>query len=90
MHMQLFLLGMISMGSAVVALLFLRFWRSGRDRLFLWFAAAFLLEAANRAVFAWQGARDEATTPYLLARIVFFGLILAGIVDKNLSSRRPR
>ena len=29
--MQLFLLGMISMGSAVAALLFLRFWRSGHS-----------------------------------------------------------
>ncbi|GAB6195336.1 DUF5985 family protein [Lysobacter xanthus] len=86
--MQLFLLGMISMGSAVAALLFLRFWRTGRDRLFLWFAAAFLLEAVNRAVFAWQGAGDEATTPYLVARLVFFALILGGIVDKNVSAGR--
>ena len=88
--MQLFLLGMISMGSAVAALLFLRFWRMGRDRLFLWFAAAFLLEAANRALFAWQGATDEARAPYLIARLVFFALILAGIVGKNLQARRPR
>lgn len=88
--MQLFLLGMISMGSAVAALLFLRFWRTGRDRLFLWFAAAFALEAANRAVFAWQGAGDEATAPYLVARLVFFLLILAGIADKNLAARARR
>ncbi|GAB1594973.1 DUF5985 family protein [Lysobacter claricitrinus] len=88
--MQLFLLGMISMGSAVAALLFVRFWRSGRDRLFLWFAAAFAWEACNRAIFAWQGARDEATTPYLIARLVFFALIIVAIVDKNLRARRPR
>lgn len=88
--MQLFMLGMISMGSAVAALLFLRFWRSGRDRLFLWFAAAFALEAVNRAAFAWQGARDEAATPYLLARLVFFLLILAAVIDKNLRARRTR
>lgn len=89
--MQLFLLGMISMGSAVAALLFLRFWRTGRDRLFLWFAAAFLLEAVNRAVYAWQGAPDEATAPYLVARLVFFALVMAGIVDRNIAmSRRPR
>ena len=88
--MQFFLLGMISMGSAVAALLFLRFWRMGRDRLFLWFAAAFLLEAGNRAAFALQGATNEATTPYLVARIVFFVLILAGIIDKNVAARRTR
>lgn len=88
--MQLFLLGMICMGSAVAGLLFLRFWRTGHDRLFLWFAAAFFLEALNRAVFAWQGARDEATLPYLLARLVFFLLILAGILDKNITASRRR
>ncbi|AXK73724.1 hypothetical protein DWG18_13720 [Lysobacter sp. TY2-98] len=81
---------MISMGSAVVALLFMRFWRSGRDRLFLWFASAFALEAINRAVFAWEGARDEAATPYLIARLVFFLLILVGVIDKNLRARRGR
>lgn len=88
--MQLFMLGMISMGAAVVALLFLRFWRSGRDRLFLWFAAAFALEAINRAAFAWEGARDEAAAPYLLARIVFFVFIMVGVIDKNLRARRSR
>lgn len=84
------MLGMISMGSAVAALLFMRFWRSGRDRLFLWFAAAFALEAANRAAFAWHGARDEAATPYLVARLVFFLLIVAAVIDKNLRARRGR
>ncbi|HZX79605.1 MAG TPA: DUF5985 family protein [Lysobacter sp.] len=89
--MQMFLLGMVSMGSAVAALLFLRFWRSGRDRLFLWFAAAFAVEAINRAVYAWFGAGSEATPLYLVARLVFFGLIIAGILDKNLFARRlPR
>ena len=88
--MQLFLLGMISMGSAVAALLFLRFWRSGGERLFLWFAAAFLVEAVNRALFAWYGATDEATGPYLAARLVFFLLILGGIVEKNVRGRGAR
>lgn len=82
--MEMFMLGMISMGSAVAALLFLRFWRTSRERLFLWFAAAFLFEAINRAAFAWHGAGDEATMPYLLARIFFFLLILGGVADKNL------
>ncbi|WP_281782067.1 DUF5985 family protein [Lysobacter auxotrophicus] len=86
----MFMLGMISMGSAVVALLFLRFWRISHERLFLWFAAAFLLEAMNRAVFAWQGAGDEAALPYLLARILFFLLIIGGVADKNLGKPAPR
>ncbi|HEY4559912.1 MAG TPA: DUF5985 family protein [Lysobacter sp.] len=86
--MQMFLLGMVSMGSAVAALLFLRFWRSGRDRLFLWFAAAFAVEALNRAFYAWMGAGSEAAPVYLITRLVFFGLIIAGILDKNLVARR--
>ena len=88
--MQLFMLGMISMGSAIAALLFLRFWRTSHERLFLWFAAAFLFEAINRAVFAWQGAGDEATLPYLLARLFFFLLILGGVAEKNLRKSAPR
>ena len=87
--MQMFMLGMISMGSAVAALLCLRFWRTSHERLFLWFAAAFLCEAVNRAVFAWQGAGDEAALPYLLARLVFFRWILGGIADKNLRQSAP-
>lgn len=88
--MQMFLLGMISMGATVAALLFLRFWRTSRDLFFLWFAAAFLLEAINRAVFAWHGAGDEATLPYLLARLLFFLLILGGIAYKNISFERDK
>lgn len=81
--MQLFLLGMISMGFAVAALFFLRFWRGSRDRLFLYFAIAFALEAANRAIFAFNGARSEEVTLYFSLRLVAFLLILWAIVDKN-------
>ena len=81
--MQLFLLGMISMGFAVAALFFLRFWRDSRDRLFLYFAIAFALEAANRAIFAFNGARSEEVTLYFSLRLVAFLLILWAIVDKN-------
>jgi hypothetical protein len=85
--MQLFLLGMIAMGCAVAALLFLRFWRSSRDRLFLYFAIAFGLEAANRAIYAFNGARSEEVTLYFSLRLVAFLLILWAIVEKNLARR---
>jgi len=82
--MQLFLLGMISMGCAVASLLFLRFWRTSRDRFFLFFAAAFALEAINRAVFAWVGPlASEYQLGYVLTRLVAFVLILVAILDKN-------
>ena len=86
--MQTFMLGMISMGFAVAALFFLRFWRSSRDRLFLFFAVAFALEAANRALYAWNGARTEEVTLYFSLRLVAFVLILWAIVDKNMVGRR--
>ncbi|TBR09297.1 MAG: hypothetical protein EPO46_09390 [Lysobacter sp.] len=88
--MQFFLLGMISMGSLVVALLFLRFWRTSGDRLFLFFAAAFAMEAVNRALFAYGGAQDEDTLFYFVARLLAYGLILFAVVDKNLRQKRLR
>lgn len=86
--MQTFMLGMISMGFAVAALFFLRFWRSSRDRLFLFFAVAFGLESANRALYAWNGARTEEVTLYFSLRLLAFVLILWAIVDKNMVRRR--
>lgn len=86
--MQLFMLGMLSMGFAVAALLFLRFWRSSRDRLFLYFSIAFGLEAANRALYAWTGAHSEEVTLYFTLRLLAFALILWAIIEKNFP--RPR
>lgn len=85
--MQTFMLGMISMGFAVAALFFLRFWRSSRDRLFLYFAIAFGLESVNRALFAWNASRSEEVTLYFSLRLVAFLLILWAIVEKNLARR---
>ena len=86
--MSLFLLGAISMGSAVAALMFLRFWRQSHDRLFLYFAASFALEALNRALFAYNGAHSEEATLYYLVRLLAYGLILWAIVEKNLIRSR--
>lgn len=85
--MQLFLLGMISMACAVAALLFLRFWRTSKDRLFLFFSVAFGLEAVNRALYAWNGAHSEEATLYFVTRLAAFSLILWAIVDKNIGRR---
>jgi hypothetical protein len=86
--MNQFLLGAIAMGSAVAALLFLRFWRQSHDRLFLYFAASFALEALNRALFALNGARSEEATLYYFVRLVAYGLILWAIIEKNLVRSR--
>lgn len=88
--MQDFLLGMISMAAAVAALLFFRFWRSSGDRFFLFFAAAFVVEATGRASFAAFSAASEFELLYYLGRLVTFALILLAIADKNLRHKPTR
>jgi len=80
---MLFLSGAITMGFAVAAAFFLRFWMQTRDRLFLVFAAAFSLFAINQALAALLDfGREELSWVYLL-RLGAFLLIIVGIVTKN-------
>jgi len=78
-----FLLGAIAMAFGTAGLVFLRYYRSSRDRLFLYFTAFFWIETIGRALQAIAGLGDENPWIYAL-RVAAFGLILAGIVDKNL------
>ena len=82
----LFIAGAISMAFAVAAVFFLRFWRRTRDLLFLAFAAAFALLAANHALIALSGVPREEQSPYFLLRLAAFVLIIAAVLWKN----RPR
>jgi predicted permease len=83
--MNQFVLGALVMASGVIGLFFLRFWRKTRDRLFVFFAAAFWLLGANWLLLAWV-RRDEAQSALLYAiRLMAFGLILVGIWSKNRS-----
>jgi hypothetical protein len=78
-----FVLGGIVMASAVVSLFFVRFYRETRDPLFVYFAAAFGLEAVNRTLLAFQPTPNEAS-PYLyILRAFAYSLILVGIYRKN-------
>jgi hypothetical protein len=82
-----FLAGAATLGYSAAAVFFLRFWRTTRDRLFLAFSVAFMLLAANQVLAALIEAGDERT-PYVYAlRVLGFLLILAAIVDKNLSPK---
>jgi uncharacterized membrane protein HdeD (DUF308 family) len=80
------LLGAVAMGSFVATLFFLRFWAQTRDPLFLFFAAAFALDAVTRVALSLRHPNDEMEPFYYLARLVTFALIIAAIVHKN----RPR
>lgn len=77
------LAGAIAMGSLVVSLFFLRFWRSTRDRFFLFFACSFFLEGVNRVLLAMHSVSSEDSPGYYLIRLLAYGLILIAILDKN-------
>ncbi|MTV38371.1 DUF5985 family protein [Duganella radicis] len=87
--MILFLTGAIVMASAVIALFFLRFWRSTGQRFFLYFSLSFFVEALHRAYSAWDGASHEDSPYHYLIRLLSYGLILWAVVEKNLRPRSP-
>jgi hypothetical protein len=80
------LLGAIAMASAVVALFFVRFWRSTGDRFFLFFALSFFIDALDRVFLASEAQSTDDQPAYYLIRLLSYALIVYAIVDKN----RPR
>ena len=80
------LMGAVAMASFVAALFFLRFWRQTKDRFFLLFAIAFVVDAGTRLVLGAAALSNEAEPLVYIARLLTFGLIVVAIADKN----RPR
>ena len=78
--------GAVSVGWLVAGLFFLRFWRQTRDSFFLYFTAAFWLEAASRLVAAFLLSTSEDEPILYVVRLVSYGLVIAAIWQKN----RPR
>lgn len=75
--------GLIVAGYLVIGVYFLRFWREASDRLFGFFAAAFLLLAAQRVLLTLL-APDDGTALFLYGLRAFaFLLIIYAIIDKN-------
>lgn len=81
-----FLAGAVTFGFLVCALLFLRFWRRTRDRLFMTFTMAFALLGVGQAVQILANIPTEERGAIYLIRLAAFALILAAILEKN---RRP-
>ena len=77
-----FLQGGLVTGCLVIGLFFLRFWRQSKDRLFLFFAAAFWLLGINWIVLAFTDSEEHEPFFYLI-RLAAFGLIIAGVWHKN-------
>ncbi len=84
------MLGAIAMASFIVALFFLRFWRSTGDRFFLFFALSFLIDALNRIFLAPISQASDDMPAYYLIRLLGYGLIVFAIFDKNRPSNRDR
>ena len=75
--------GAIAMGSFVIALCFLRFWRTTSDRFFLYFALSFLIEGAHRVYSSVEAVQSENSPLHYLIRLAAYLLILWAIYEKN-------
>jgi hypothetical protein len=78
------LVGAIAMASITAGVFFLRFWQMTKDRFFLFFAAAFLIEGINRLLPGLMNDASDDSIIYYVVRLLSYGLILLAIVDKNL------
>ncbi len=86
--MKLMLLGAIAMASFAIALVFLRFWVTTRDRFFAYFAAAFAIAGIGRIVLGLLPHTDDQTPLIYLTQLLSFLVIIFAIVDKNRSLKR--
>ena len=77
--------GCIAALALVAGLFFLRFWLSTRDRFFIFFAASFWIEAANRLFMGLNAQAGESSPVHFGIRLLSYGLILLAIWDKNRS-----
>lgn len=68
--------------SAVVAVMWWRFWNRGRNPLFLLFAVAFGLLAVNSLVVVLTSGDAESSPAYLI-RLAAFLLIIGAVVAEN-------
>jgi hypothetical protein len=82
----IFISGMLAAGYLVTSLFFLKFWRQTGDRLFAFFAAAFVLLFAQRIALTLASDLVASTSWYYGVRLLAFGLIIVAIADKNRST----
>ena len=78
-----FIHGCVAMGCLVAAGFFFRFWQQSRDRLFQWFAWAFLVLAISYVLLGLIQLATESRVYVFVLRLIAFNLILYGIYEKN-------
>ncbi len=86
--MNQFLWGALTTASWIIALFFLRFWRTSRDRLLGGFAAAFAVLGLNWLLLGIFEPSKESQHYLYLVRLAAFVFLLASVVDKNRSTKR--
>lgn len=75
--------GAVIMGNVIATLFFLKFWRRTGDRLFLAFAAAFLLMGLVPLLTNLMQVPREEQSPFYLLRLAAFLIIICAIVAKS-------
>lgn len=80
-----FIFGLVAMAYFVVGVFFLRFWTQTKDRLFVWFCAAFWILAFQRVLLTVLGETKETPWYIIIFRLIGYIIILVAIVDKNRS-----
>lgn len=83
---SLILSGALVTACALVGLVFLRFWKSSRDRLFVYFALSFWLQGVQWLLSALETRSSEFVPWQYLLRLFAYGLIAFAILSRNLSS----
>jgi len=83
MMLNQFFNGAATISLLVISWYFLRFWKRTRDRLFLYFFAAFTILMTERIVRAVMVVDNEWAPYVYLMRLAAFVTIIAAVVDKN-------
>jgi hypothetical protein len=86
--MPVFLDGVVAMGCAAAALIFLRFWRESDDRVAFAFALALGIFAIDYALLGLVPIVDERRSYVFVPRLLGFAAILWGIVENHRAVRR--
>lgn len=83
MMLNQFFAGAATISLLVIAMFFLRFWKRTQDRLFLFFAGAFVFLMLERIVRAVMSVETEWAPYVYTIRLLAFVLIIIAVVDKN-------
>jgi hypothetical protein len=83
----IFLSGIYMATFAASGFFFLKFWQRTQDRLFIFFAWACWLIAAERVALLFAAPEDEPRSYLYVIRLAAFLLIIAAIVNKNMQRK---